>query len=203
MSFVHVYRPGHPDKPILLLLHGTGGNEHDLVEMGAAMAPGWPILSPRGKVDEHGAARFFRRLAEGVFDEEDLIYRTQELAEWVREFKRENDLEDRSVYALGYSNGANIAGSLLLLQPDVLAGGVLLRPMLPLMPEVKPDLSGRCVLMLAGEWDRMIPKASTDQMLALLTECGADVELITVSSGHELTRTDFAQAQAILSALTT
>ncbi len=198
MSFEHVYRPGHPGKPLLLLLHGTGGGENDLVELGAGLAPGWPLLSPRGKVDEHGAARFFRRLAEGVFDEEDLIFRTQELAEWVRAFKAENDLEDRPVYALGYSNGANIAGSLLLLQPDVLAGGVLLRPMRPILPAVNPDLTGKTVLMMAGEWDRMIPRQSTDQMHELLIQCGADVELITVSAGHELTRTDFAQAQAIL-----
>ena len=198
MSFVHAWKPGHPGKPTLLLFHGTGGTENDFLDFAAAAAPGWARLAPRGKVDENGASRFFRRLAEGVFDEEDLVFRTNELADWLEEFAEEHNIDLSTAYGLGYSNGANIAGALMLLRPNVMAGAVLLRPMKPLEPVPPPSLAGKHVLMLAGARDRMIPAASTDDMHRLLENLGADVELITVDAGHELTRTDFSQAAAML-----
>lgn len=199
MSFIHAWKPGVPGKPTLLLFHGTGGTENDFLEVARSIAPGWSLLAPRGKVDENGANRFFRRVAEGVFDEEDLVFRTNELADWLEEFARKNDIDLSRAFGLGYSNGANIAGSLLLLRPSVLAGAVLLRPMKPLDPTPRPNLEGKHVLMMAGERDRMIPAPSTLEMHDLLQELGANVELLTINAGHELTRTDFSQAAAILS----
>jgi predicted esterase len=198
LSFIHAWKPGAPGKPTLLLFHGTGGTENDFLDVARSIAPGWSLLAPRGKVDEHGSNRFFRRLAEGVFDEEDLVFRTNELADWLEEFAAEHDIDLSLAYGMGYSNGANIAGSLMLLRPNIMAGAILLRPMKPLDPTPRPNLSGKKVLMMAGERDRIIPGASTLEMHELLRELGADVELLTLNAGHELTRTDFSQAAAIL-----
>ncbi len=138
LTFTHRFEPG-TSASTLLLLHGTGGNEHDLVPMAAQLAPGVSVLSPRGKVLENGAPRFFKRLAMGVFDEEDLKAQAADLAQFVRDATHRYGLDARRVYALGYSNGANMAAALVLLYPEVLAGAVLLRPVLPLEVEPLPE----------------------------------------------------------------
>ena len=177
------------DHPALLALHGTGGSESDLLPLAARMAPGWAVLSPRGNVSENGMARFFRRHAEGVFDIEDLHRRTGELAEFLAAATNTYPL-DRGLVALGYSNGANIAASLLLSDGDVLRGAVLLRPMLPFQPGELPDLAGVPVLILAGEHDSMIPGESTLALEQQLRDAGAEVEIHWLPTGHGLTDKD-------------
>src|ERR671925_274796 len=127
LGFAHRFIPGAPDKPVLLLLHGTGGDENDLLPLGEALLPGAARLSPRGKVLENGMPRFFRRLAEGVFDLEDLRLRTEELADLVRDASKAYGFDPSRVVAFGYSNGANVAASLLLQRPETLRGAILAR----------------------------------------------------------------------------
>jgi phospholipase/carboxylesterase/glyoxalase family protein len=172
--------------PTLLLLHGTGGDETDLIPLGDELAPGVNLLSPRGKVLEDGMPRFFRRLAEGVFDEEDLKFRTGELADFVEEASGRYGFDPRNIFAVGFSNGANIAGSLLLSNPGLLRGAVLFRPMVPFVPETMPDLSGKPVLIGAGTQDQLIPREDTEGLADLLREAGAEVELRWQPSGHGL-----------------
>jgi phospholipase/carboxylesterase len=191
LSFVHRYRPGNSaGATALLLLHGTGGNEDDLLSLGAALSPGAPLLSPRGKVLENGMPRFFRRLAEGVFDLDDLRFRARELAEFVTAARKEYELADTAPLAVGYSNGANIAAALLLLQPGTLSGALLMRPMVPLVPERLPDLSNVPVLILAGNQDPIVPASQPGALADLLGSAGAEVTLHVSEAGHGLTRED-------------
>src|SRR5258705_5567600 len=140
-DFIHVFEPpAEPGGPILLLLHGTGGNEHDLVPLAGTLLPGAGVLSPRGRVLERGMPRFFRRLAEGVFDVADLKLRTQELADFITESAATYKFPTSRLIAVGFSNGANIAGSLLLLRPEVLGGAILFRAMVPLTPDTLPRI---------------------------------------------------------------
>jgi len=191
LGFVHRFVPG-PDSngPTLLLLHGTGGNEHDLLGLGKMLLPDAALLSPRGKVLEHGMPRFFRRLAEGVFDEKDLLARTTELAEFVRKAIEAYKLNGNAIVAVGFSNGANIAASMFLLEPDVLRAGVLLRAMVPLQPPELPDLHGKAVFISAGRTDPMIPAPNADRLATMLREAGADVTLAWSPGGHNLTEED-------------
>lgn len=182
-AFIHRLVPGKDTA--LLLLHGTGGNENDLLEIGASLLPGAALLSPRGKILENGMPRFFRRLAEGVFDEQDLIHRTHELAGFVKEMVRQHSF--KNVVAVGYSNGANIAASLLLLEPGLLSGAVLWRAMVPLLPEAPPDLTGIPVLLAVGRTDIMIPPAGAQRLADMLQEAGADLTLNWTPGGHQLT----------------
>jgi phospholipase/carboxylesterase len=200
LGFVHRYLPGEDETgPTILLLHGTGGNEEDLVELGEALAPGAAILSPRGKVSEQGAARFFRRLAEGVFDHEDLLFRTHELAEFVESASEEYGFDPSKVVAIGYSNGANVAASTILLHPGLLRAAVLFRAMVPFEPEVTPDLSGMPVFMAAGRMDRMIPPDNAQRLAEILDEAGADVDLRWRDTGHPLTYEEVREAKEWLS----
>nr|MDQ3387566.1 alpha/beta hydrolase [Actinomycetota bacterium] len=146
-GFEHRYEPGDGSGTTLLVLHGTGGNERDLIPLGRDLAPGASILSPRGKVLENGMPRFFRRLAEGIFDHEDLLFRTHELADFIEAAATEYNFDKSKLIATGYSNGANIAASLTLLHPGLLKAAVLLRSMVPFEPEVTPDLSRMPVFM--------------------------------------------------------
>uniref|UniRef100_A0A832I0Q3 Alpha/beta hydrolase n=1 Tax=Eiseniibacteriota bacterium TaxID=2212470 RepID=A0A832I0Q3_UNCEI len=189
-GFAYRFEPASPDGPpfTLLLLHGTGGDEHDLVPLGRLLAPGAALLSPRGRVLEHGAPRFFRRLAEGVFDEEDVARRAHELADFVAGAAAAHGFDPARVVAAGYSNGANIAAATLLLRPGALAGAVLLRPMVPLVPREAPDLSGVPVLVSAGRLD---PYSRDARRLAdLLGGFGARVDLRMRDVGHGLDRGD-------------
>jgi phospholipase/carboxylesterase len=172
----------------LLLLHGTGGDENDLLPLGAALAPGAALLSPRGQVLEHGMPRFFRRLAEGVFDEDDVRRRAAELGAFVTEAGHRHGLA--APIAVGFSNGANIAAALLLTQPGVLAGAVLLRAMVPLSEPPAIDLKGKPVLILSGAADPIVPAANAAKLAAQLSQAGAEVTHRTLPAGHQLSQAD-------------
>ena len=193
LSHIHRFEPG-AGKQGLLLLHGTGGDEHDLIDLGRTIAPGAPLLSPRGQVREGSANRFFRRMAEGVFDIADLKARTQALADFVAEAGKTYGSEQP--VALGFSNGANIAASLLLLRPEVLSGAILLRATLPFEPDSLPDLAGKPVLILSGQADPMAPAAKVERLATLLRQAGADVRHEFLPAGHGLLQRDLALAQA-------
>lgn len=189
LGFIHRFVPAsRPDRSPLLLLHGTGGDENDLVPLGQDVAPGSALLSPRGKVLEHGMPRFFRRLAEGVFDLDDLKARTRELASFIQAARATYQLGP--VIALGFSNGANIAASLLLTQPDVLGGAILLRAMLPFEPDQQPQLAGKPVLLLSGKADPFMPAGSRERLAVLLAESGAKLTHRVLDAGHNLTQND-------------
>ena len=195
-GFVHRFDPTEePGSPTLLLLHGTGGDENDLLPLGRMLDERAALLSPRGKVLENGMPRFFRRLSMGVFDEEDLVNRTHELASFVEEAASEYGLDPKRLFAVGFSNGANIAASLLLLHPDLLAGAVLLRAMTPFELETLPDLSGTPVFLAAGRSDQLIPAESTDRPAELLREAGAEVTLDWQSGGHGIGRAEVEAAR--------
>ena len=189
LGFIHRFIPATQEGlPPLLLLHGTGGDENDLLPLGRDLSPGAALLSLRGKVMENGAPRFFRRLAEGVFDLEDLKVRTAELADFIAVARKDYDLP--APVAVGFSNGANIAASLLLSKPGVLAGAILIRGMPPFEPQSLPDLKGTKVLMLSGGGDPLVPPASRDRLAALLRDAGADVTYEIVPASHNLTQRD-------------
>ena len=200
-DFIHVFHPpATPDGPVLLLLHGTGGNEHDLVPIGEMLVPGAGILSPRGKVLERGMSRFFRRFAEGVFDVEDLTVRTGELADFIAESATSYGFSRKHVCAVGFSNGANIAAALLLLRPDSLNAAVLFRAMGPLIPDALPQSSTR-VLISNGRADRLVAAEETERLAALLRSTGAGVTVAWQNAGHELTDRDVATAREWLAQL--
>jgi phospholipase/carboxylesterase len=192
-AFIHHFEPGTGRAPALLLLHGTGGNEHDLVPLGQAIAPGASLLSPRGKVLEHGMPRFFRRLAEGVFDEEDVRRRAEELADFVDDARVRYRVP--APIALGYSNGANIAAAVLLRRPQTLSGAILLRAMVPLAHAPQADLTGKRVLILSGAHDPIIPIENGKRLGKLLKDCGASVDHRVLPVGHGLSNDDIALAR--------
>src|SRR5436190_1643271 len=175
-DFIHEFVPGASNRT-LLLVHGTGGNERDLIPFGRELDPSASLLSPRGKVLENGMPRFFRRLAEGVFDLEDLKKRTHELADFVKSATEQYKIDMRKIVAAGYSNGANIAGSMLLLRPEILQSAILFRAMVPLVPETQPNLSSVRVWIGAGTFDPIVPASETKQLTELLRGGGADVTI--------------------------
>ena len=192
LGFTHRFIPApeHGSSTTLLLLHGTGGDENDLLGLGRFLAPTAALLSPRGKVLERGMPRFFRRLAEGVFDLEDLQARTHELARFLDAATTAYGFDARRVVAVGFSNGANIAASLLLLHPAALAGALLFHPMVPLVPERQPDLTARSVFIGAGRADPLIAAAETERLAAMLRDDGADVTLQWQPGGHALSQAE-------------
>jgi phospholipase/carboxylesterase len=200
LSFVHRFEPAtrSTTRP-LLLLHGTGGNENDLVPVGRLIAPGAALLSPRGKVLENGMPRFFRRLAEGVFDAEDVRRRAHELADFIEEARKCYGIAQP--IALGYSNGANIAAAVLLLRPNALAGAVLLRAMVPLDRSPSGVLDGKPVLILSGTNDPIASGANAEHLASMLEQAGADVEHRTVAAGHQLSRADIDISQRWLASI--
>ncbi len=201
LSFVHRFEPATDrTRPPLLLLHGTGGDENDLIDLGRLVAPGSALLSPRGKVLEGGMPRFFRRLAEGVFDEADVKHRANELADFVNEAREEYGLP--APIALGFSNGANIAAATLLLRPEVLAGAVLLRAMVPLSQAPEADLGGKPVLILSGAMDPIVPAANAAHLARQLQHAGANVEHRTLPASHGLSQTDVTLTRDFLATLT-
>jgi phospholipase/carboxylesterase len=200
LTFSHRFVPGdRPQVQPLLLLHGTGGDETDLVPLGRMVAPGAPLLSPRGKVLENGMPRFFRRLAEGVFDEDDVRARARELADFIDAARAHYGIT--APVALGYSKGANIAAAVMLLRPDALAGGILLRAMTPLAnPPAAQGLADKRVLIISGARDPIAPPANATRLKAMLEHAGAQVDHKVVPSGHELSQSDVALAQQWLQA---
>jgi len=190
LGFLHQFipAPSGAGADTLLLLHGTGGDENDLLPLGKLLAPNANLLSPRGKISENGMPRFFRRLAEGVFDIPDLIARTHELAGFIAVASNAYGFDPKRVVAAGFSNGANIAASLLLLRPGVLKSSVLLHAMVPLVPETVPDLTGTRVFLGAGRQDPVATPDETEKLAALLRGAGADVTTQWQPGGHGLTR---------------
>jgi len=201
LSFDHLYRPsGQPGAPTLLLLHGTGGDEHDMLPLGRLM-PSANILSPRGQVLENGMPRFFRRLAEGVFDVEDVKRRAGDLAAFISEAAAHYGFDASRVVAMGFSNGANIASATALLHPGVLKGAVLLRAMVPLEPDPLPALADFRAVISNGTADPMVPREETDRLAKLLHRAGAEVEVHWQPTGHQLMPGDFAVAKTWLAAI--
>ncbi len=182
-------------------MHGTGGDENDLIPLAQAVFPGAAILSPRGKVLEGNAPRFFRRLAEGVLDLEDLAFRTGELADFVAASATEHGFDASNVVAIGFSNGANIAVSMLLTRPGVLRGAVLLSPMLPFVPEETVDLAGTAVFIGAGNMDPLVPVSQIQQLNAIFADSGASVTLHQEDVGHTITDREVLAAKAWASLL--
>lgn len=198
LDFVHRWEPRAGSARTLLLLHGTGGDENDLIPLGGMLDPGANLLSPRGQVLEHGMPRFFRRLAEGVFDLPDLTARTHGLADFVQGASARYGFPLEGVTAVGFSNGANIAASMLLLRPGIVRQAILLRAMVPLEPNPLPDLTGTRVFLAAGERDPIIPPANTERLAGLLRSAGAEVTLRWSPVGHQLTRDDVDASRAWL-----
>lgn len=183
----HIFQKGSDTKaPVLLLLHGTGGNERDLLPLAQIISPSSSVLSVRGNVLENGMPRFFRRLAEGVFDEEDLIFRTKELNDFLDQAATEHQFDRSNIVAVGYSNGANIAGSLLFHYKDALRGAILHHPMVPRRGIELPQLSGIPVFMGAGTNDPICPPQETEELNQLLTAVGAVVDVHWENFGHQL-----------------
>ena len=193
-DFIHEFVRGRSERT-LLLLHGTGGNEHDLLSLGRELDQNASLLSPRGQVLENGMPRFFRRLAEGVFDLEDLKRRTHELADFVAAAAEHYQFATNQVIAVGYSNGANIAASILLLRPQTLHGAILFRAMVPLMPPAQPDLSSVRVWIGAGDQDPIIPTSESQRLAELLRGSGADVTVRFFNAGHNLTNDEIEAAR--------
>lgn len=198
-GFVHRFEPattaGHP---ALLLLHGTGGDENDLLPLGRMIAPGAALLAPRGRVLEHGMPRYFRRLAEGVFDLEDLERRTAELGDFVEAARGQYGLD--AVVAVGFSNGANIAGSLLLTRAGTLAGAILIRPMVPFEPARAAGPGAIPVLLLPGRADPIVPAAHATRLAELLRAGGAEVTIAIQPAPHTLGMGDVEAARSFLAA---
>jgi phospholipase/carboxylesterase len=195
LSFVHQFEPGSdPALPSALLLHGTGGDENDLIPLGREIAKGAGLLSPRGKALENGMPRFFRRLREGVFDEEDVRRRAGELVDFIAEARAAYGIG--APIAVGFSNGANIAAAVLLLHPEALQGAILIRAMVPLLEPPRADLAGKRVLILSGATDAIIPAENAGRLAALLAEAGAEVQHETLRTGHGLTPQDLRLAKS-------
>jgi len=209
LEFNHRFIPSHAREAgrskgktpptTLLLLHGTGGNEEDMIPLGQQIDPEAAILSPRGKVLENGMPRFFRRLAEGVFDIEDLKFRTNELADFVNDASKAYGFDMQHIIAVGYSNGANIASSLLLLHPEILCCAILFRAMVPLQPNTLPDLTNKHIFMSSGIHDPIVPKQDAENLSALFKKAGAKVSLYWQNSGHELRMEEIKKAKEWLS----
>ena len=194
LAFTHRYVPGTSART-LLLLHGTGGDENDLLPLGRELDPAAGLLSVRGQVTENGMPRFFRRLAEGVFDLEDLKVRAQELADFIVAATDHYGVARGELIAVGYSNGANIAGAIFLLRPEVLRRAILFRAMVPLVPATLPDLTGAQLLLAAGKHDPIIEPAETGRLVALLQTAGAETTTEFLNAGHELSPADLALAK--------
>src|SRR5436190_17288667 len=199
-DFIHQLVPGN-SKRTLLLLHGTGGNERDLIPLGHDLDPNASLLSPRGKVLENGMPRFFRRLAEGVFDLEDLQKRTHELADFVVSAAEHYKIDNKNIIAVGYSNGANIAASILLLRPEIFDGAILFRAMVPHEPHKSPELANLRVWIGPGNHHPIILPSETQRLVELLRTAGADVTVRFLSAGHALTPADISLARDWLSGL--
>jgi predicted esterase len=193
-DFIHEFVPGSSNRT-LLLLHGTGGNERDLVPLGRELDPTAALLSPRGKVLENGMPRFFRRLAEGVFDLEDLQKRTHELADFIAAAADRYNIDNKNIIAVGYSNGANIAAGVLLLRPETFAAAILFRAMVPLEPEKPPELANVRVWIGAGNHDPIVPTSETQRLVELLRTAGADVSVRFLNAGHALTPAEISLAR--------
>ena len=198
MTYTFAEKAAPQGAPLLFLLHGTGGNETDLLGLGGQVMPGAHLISPRGDVSEAGAPRFFKRLGMGVYDMDDLGRATHKLAMFVRE--RIAATKPSTVAALGYSNGANVLASVLFETPELIDRAVLMHPLIPFVPKLQPGLAGRQVLITAGRRDPIGPVESTEQLVAYFTAQGADARIVWHDGGHELRPTEVSEAQRFLRA---
>jgi predicted esterase len=196
LGFIHRFVPATDSASgeTLIVLHGTGGNENDLIGIGQAIAPGAAILSPRGNVLENGAPRFFRRISEGVFDPKEVRSRAEELARFIRAAVVTYRLDPSRLFALGYSNGANVAATMMLVEPDILQSAILFRPMLVYEPTEKADLSGSAVFISAGRMDPIVPTASVERLAQLFETVHAEVTLKWQLAGHNLVPSEVREA---------
>lgn len=197
-TYVHQLKAGAPGSPLLVVLHGTGGDENQFFRLGAELMPHATILSPRGDVSEHGAARFFRRTGEGVYDMVDLARATAKLAALVRSVASDHAASE--VIGLGYSNGANILANVMFEEGDLFDRAVLMHPLIPFAPKDNPALAGRRVLITAGEHDPICPAPLTRGLANYFTRQGASVTLEWHPGGHELRQNEIAATQAFLAA---
>ncbi len=197
-TFIYKFDRGS-SPPGVLLLHGSGGDENELIALGRQMAPGAPLISPRGKAVESGKPRFFRRLRQDIFDEEDVRRRAHELADFVVEARTAHGLAP--LVALGFCDGATIAAAVLLLRPDILAAAILIRATAPLRKQPMTDLSGKPILMLSGAVDLVVPDENSARLAQMLITAGADVEREIVPAGHEITAKDASRAKSFFEAL--
>jgi len=202
LKYIHKYKPGadHNQRVTLLLLHGTGGDEDTLSGLGRMILPGAGQLRPRGNVLENGMPRFFRRFAEGVLDVDDLKQRTDDLADFVQQASARYSFDERYVVAVGFSNGANISASMLILLPQTLRAAILLHPMLPFVLETLPDLRGKPVFIGAGKADPLVPSAQIEQLADLLKQAGASVEVFWQNGGHTVSVDEVRAAKGWLEA---
>ena len=200
-DFRHRFEPPRGSQATVLLLHGTGGDENDLLPIGRGLAPGAALLSPRGSVDENGMARFFRRIREGVFDEDDIRRRAGELAQFATDAATQYGFDPNRLSVMGYSNGANMAAALMLLYPCMFAGAVLMRATYPLDPSEPPAIPGTPVLILAGQHDSILSAPGTEKLARALSDAGARVEVRWHNLGHELGPEDFTAARDFLKVL--
>lgn len=199
LSYHHVFEPGRdPAAAPLLLLHGTGGDERDLLPLARHLSPGSVVLSPRGDVLEGGAPRFFRRFAEGVFDLADVERRAHALADFLAAAASHYGFDASRLTAVGFSNGANIAAALLFLRPESLAAALLLRPMVVLQPEKISDLAGKRVLISSGDYDPIVPGDHPERLAAQFRAGGAEVTVARHPASHGLVPADFAAAREFL-----
>jgi predicted esterase len=202
LAYIHRYDPpkDHKQDVTLLLLHGTGGDEHALDGLGRMLLPGAGRLSPRGNVLENGMPRFFRRFAEGVLDVDDLKRRADELATFIHQASQRYGFDEQQVIAAGFSNGANIAAGLLLLRPAVLQAAILLHPMVPFVPGSLPDLRNKPVFIGAGRADPLVPGAETEQLAEIFRQAGASVAMFWQNGGHNVSLEEVKAAKEWLDA---
>ncbi|MCQ4085315.1 alpha/beta hydrolase [Saccharibacillus sp. JS10] len=192
----HIFQKGSNENlPTIVVFHGTGGTENDLIPLAEMIAPGASILSLRGNISENGMSRFFRRLAEGVFDEEDLIFRTNEIRDFLSEAAEQYGFDVSNLVALGYSNGANIAASLMFHFDQAFKGAMLHHPMVPIRGLELPNMNGIQVFVGAGRNDGMVPADNTEELVQLLEGAGAEVKANWEHFGHQLTRTEVEAAR--------
>jgi len=200
LGFIHRFiPPSSPSNPItILLLHGTGADENNMIPIGRMISPNAALLSPRGKVLENGMTRFFRRFAEGVFDQEDLKYRTNELAAFIKQASEKYKFELDRLVVIGYSNGANIAASIILRHPGLINEAVLFHPVIPFVPKKLPDLSSTRILVTAGKNDPIVRTDESENLKKLFENCGADVEIYWHDKGHNLRQEEIIKAKDFL-----
>lgn len=192
----HIFKQGNdPKKPVLLLLHGTGGDENSLLSLASIIDDDAPVLSVKGNINENGMPRFFKRLAEGIFDEEDLVLRTHELNQFLDDAAKQYSFDRHNIIAIGYSNGANIAASLMFHIKDALKAAILHHPMVPRRHISLPDLEGVPIFIGAGENDPICTREESLELEHLLSEAGAEVTVHWEQFGHQLTRSEVEAAK--------
>lgn len=195
-SYIEKVLPGKPGGPLLFTFHGTGGDEHQFPALGRDLMPEATVVSPRGDVSEHGAARFFRRAAEGVYDMDDLARATAKMKAYVEAHVAAS--KPSAVYGIGYSNGANILASTIFAVPDLFDAVVLMHPLIPFQPDIRGDLKGRRILMTAGRQDPICPPLYTHRLEAWLRDAGADVIVEWHPGAHEVRPNEIEAARRFL-----